>query len=58
MNPYDLDSDHTPVLNADRMMNVAISPLWQGVAPRARAHCYRDGGMHRGRWPGTPRRVP
>ncbi len=52
MNPYDLDSEHTPVLNFDRMMNVALSPLWQGVSPLALAKCYLDWGMHLGMSPG------
>ncbi|HSD53325.1 MAG TPA: alpha/beta fold hydrolase [Burkholderiales bacterium] len=52
MSPYDLDSEHTPVLNYDRMVNVALSPVWQGVSPLALAKCYLDWGMHMAMSPG------
>jgi polyhydroxyalkanoate synthase len=52
VNPYDLDSEHTPVLNYDRMVNVALAPLWQGVSPHAVAKCYLDWGMHLALSPG------
>ncbi len=52
MNPYDLDSEHTPVLNYDRMVNVAMAPAWQGVSPLALAKCYLDWGMHLALSPG------
>jgi polyhydroxyalkanoate synthase len=52
MNPYDLDSEQAPVLNFDRMVNVALSPVWQGVSPLALANCYFDWAAHLALAPG------
>jgi polyhydroxyalkanoate synthase len=52
VNPYDLDSERAPVLNYDRMVNVALSPVWQGVSPLALAKCYFDWGAHLAMSPG------
>jgi polyhydroxyalkanoate synthase len=52
MNPYDLDLDHPPPLNLDRLVNVGLSTVWQGVSPMALAKAYLDWGMHVGLSPG------
>jgi polyhydroxyalkanoate synthase len=52
VNPYDLDSEHAPVLNFDRMINLALAPVWQGVSPLALAKCTLDWGMQLGMSPG------
>jgi polyhydroxyalkanoate synthase len=50
--PFDLDSEQAPVLNFDRMVNVGLSPFWQGVSPLALAKCYFDWGVHLALAPG------
>jgi polyhydroxyalkanoate synthase len=52
MSPYDLDLEHAPTLNVDRMVNVGLSTVWQGVSPTALAKAYFDWGMHVGLSPG------
>lgn len=52
MSPFDLDSEQAPVLNFDRMVNVGLATVWQGVSPLALAKCYFDWAAHLALAPG------